>query len=327
MKIKVSIIGYGLSGRFFHAPLIKAHSDFEVVAICSTRHDEIKQDFPKAQITSFEEAVSLGDLVVIATPHQLHFSQTKYALEKDKHVVVEKPFTSTLEEAQKLFAIAEEKKRVLAVFHNRRFDADFLTIKKMMEEKSLGEIVTIESHFDRFRPVPKEGAWREQAGEQSEVWWDLGPHLIDQAKQLMGIPESVDFDIGRQREGVLADDYFNVTFKYAKGRRIHLRASCIVKDFGFRFRLHGTKGSAVFTQLDLQESQLRSGLAVTDANFGKYPKDAFQISSDCQTNLVSGRYISFYDEVLKSIKESCEFFITKEDVLFTTSLLLGKTTF
>src|SRR5690606_9055242 len=151
-KIKTSIIGYGLSGRFFHAPLLKVHENFEVIAVNSSRHEEIKNDFPKAQVCSFEEAVKLSELVIIATPHTMHFEQAQFALENNCHVVIEKPFTATIEEAKELFEIAENKKRVLAVFHNRRFDADFLTIKKIIENNTLGEIVTIESHFDRFRP-------------------------------------------------------------------------------------------------------------------------------------------------------------------------------
>src|SRR5690606_572925 len=125
-----------------------------------------------------------------------------------------------------------------------RFDADFLTLKKMISNNSLGEIVTLESHFDRFRPEPKDGAWREEEDVQAGVWWDLGPHLIDQAYSLFGRPKKVICDIGSQR-GRNVDDFFDVTFIYDRGRRVHLHASCMVKDYAFRFRVHGTKESAV----------------------------------------------------------------------------------
>lgn len=326
MKLKVALLGYGLSGKSFHAPLLKVHNNFEVVAVASSRQDEILKDFPQAKVCDVETAMELSDIVVITTPHQLHYQQTKMALEMGKHVVVEKPFTATTEQALELFELAQQKKLTLAVFHNRRFDADFLTLKKIVKENLIGEVVTIESHFDRFRPEPKQGAWREQKGEQSGVWWDLGPHLIDQANQLMGIPESVDFDIGQQHPGE-ADDYFNVTLKYSKGRRVHLRASCIVKDFGFRLRVHGTKGSVLFTGLDTQESQMRQGMQADNPQLGIYPQENFKTSEGVQVQLEKGRYLSFYDEVYKSISSGTDFIVSKDDVLFTTSILLGNKTF
>lgn len=323
MKIKTAIIGYGLSGKVFHGPLLKSSEHFEVVAVVSSRKNEVQEDFPKAKVLSFEDAVGESELIIIATPHKLHYEQAKYALEQGKHVVVEKPFTATLEQATELFKLAKDKKLTLAVFHNRRFDADFLTLKKIIDNKILGDIVTIESHFDRFRPIPKENAWREEAGDQSGVWWDLGPHLIDQAKQLFGLPNEITYDIGQQRD-VKADDYFDVTFKYPKGRRIHLRASCIVKDYGFRFRVHGTKGSALFKSLDVQENQMREGMKPNDSKFGIYPNEMFSISQGFGCELERGNYQRFYEEVFQSISNKKNFFVSEEDVLFTTSVLLGK---
>src|SRR5690606_7890607 len=129
---------------------------------------------------------------------------------------IEKPFTSTLEQAEEIFKLAKEQQLVAAVFQNRRYDADFLTIKKMIQEKTLGDIVSIESHFDRFRMKPKENSWREQVDPQGGVWWDLGPHLLDQAVVLMGKPKRVECDIGTQREA-LVDDFFDTTFYYDHG--------------------------------------------------------------------------------------------------------------
>ncbi len=179
--------------------MLKAIPEFDVVAIASSRRQEIAQDFPHAAITSVETATSVADVVVVATPHQFHYEQAKQALLQKKHVVVEKPFTSTLEQAEELFALAQANNCTLAVFHNRRFDADFLTVKKMLRENTLGDIVSLESHFDRFRPVPANQAWREQVGPQSGVWWDLAPHLLDQAFCLFGAPKNIHVDIGIQR--------------------------------------------------------------------------------------------------------------------------------
>lgn len=319
-KINVAIIGYGLSGKSFHAPLIKACSEMNVVAVVSSRKDEIHTDFPAAKQCSFKEALEISDLVIITTPHQLHFEQAKAALEAGKHVVVEKPFTATTSEASQLFDLAKQKKRCLKVFFNRRYDADFLTIKEIIKKSTLGEIITIESHFDRFRPTPKENAWREKAGPQSGIWWDLGPHLIDQGLQLFGKPEAVVFDIARQRAGE-ADDFFDVTMKYSGARRIHLRASCVVKDFGFRFRIHGTKGSAVFKQLDVQESMLKANKNPLDHDFGLYPKESFLLSEGLNAELIKGDYLSFYKNLLVSIKSQTPDHADLEAILWGTNIL------
>lgn len=323
MKLKVAIVGYGLSGKFFHASLIRELKELEVVAVVSSRVDEVVNDFPRAVSCSLEAAIEMSDIVVIATPHELHYEQAKLALEAGKHVVVEKPFTTTIKQAKELYRIANNKKIVLAIFYNRRFDADFLTIKKLIGNNSLGDIISIESHFDRFRPIPKKDAWREKKGPQSGIWWDLGPHLIDQALQLFGVPNDIDADIGMQRDGQ-ADDYFNVTFKYNGGKRIRLHASCIVRDFGFRFRVHGTKGSALFKELDVQESQLRAGVSVGHEIFGIYPENAAAFSKGCGVEVEKGNYLAFYKELIKSIKMKEPSFITEEDVLFTMNLLLDK---
>jgi len=325
-KMKVSIIGYGLSGKSFHAPLIKACPELDIVAIVSSRTDEIKKDFPKAKQCNFEEALNLCDLVIITTPHQFHFEQAKAALLAGKHVVVEKPFTATTQEATELFKLAKQNKCSLKVFFNRRFDADFLTLKNMIESGTLGDIITIESHFDRFRPTLKENAWREKPGSQSGVWWDLGPHLIDQAAQLMGIPDDIDFDIGSQRQ-TDTDDFFNITFKYTGGRRVHLRASCIVKDFGFRFRVHGTKGSVVFETLDVQENQLRSCMSVDDPEFGIYPTRSIKVSEGIKIHPEKGRYLNFYKDVISSIKENKSNDELEKEILFNTKVLLGNKNF
>lgn len=325
-SIKVSIVGYGLSGKCFHAPLIKVCPELDIVAIVSSRADEIKQDFPSAKQCTFDEALKQSDLVIITTPHQFHFEQAKAALLAGKHVVVEKPFTKTTQEATELFELAKQNKCNLKVFFNRRFDADFLTLKKLIESGSLGEIITIESHFDRFRPTPKENAWREKPGSQSGVWWDLGPHLIDQAIQLMGTPEDIDFDIGSQRHAP-ADDFFNVTMKYSGGRRIHLRASCIVKDFGFRFRVHGTKGSALFKTLDVQENQLRTGMSPSDSSFGVYPESSIKVSEGIMYKPEKGSYLNFYKDVISSIKENKSNDELEKEILFNTKVLLGNKNF
>jgi len=179
-----------------------------------------------------------------------------------KHVVCEKPFTVTSAEAQELGAIAHAQKKMLTVFHNRRWDADFLTLRRVIEAGVLGELVEFEAHFDRFRPTLKQGnVWRERDEPGSGCLYDLGSHLIDQALQLFGRPSAVSADIRKQRAADAADDYFDVDLRYADrpGLKVTLKAGCVVRKQGPRYVMHGIKGSFVKHGIDVQEDQLKAG--------------------------------------------------------------------
>jgi len=201
------------------------------------------------------------ELVIIATPSASHFENARDALLAGKHVVCEKPFTVTFAEAQELGAIAQAQKKILTVFHNRRWDADFLTLRRVIEADVLGELVEFEAHYDRFRPTLKAGnVWRERDEPGSGILYDLGSHLIDQALQLFGRPSAVAADIRKQRSSDAADDYFDVDLRYADrpALKVTLKAGCLVRRQGPRYVVHGTKGSFVKHGIDVQEDQLKA---------------------------------------------------------------------
>ena len=291
--IRVGLVGYGLAGSVFHAPLIRACERIELCAVLTTR------DAP-ARARSLDELIDCSDLVVVASPNRTHFPIAKSALEAGRHVVVDKPFTVTLEEADELIALAEERQCVLSVFHNRRWDSDYLTVRDILPR--LGEITLFEAHWDRFRPQIKPG-WREQPEPGGGVFSDLGPHLIDQALQLFGMPEAVSADIVVQRPAAAVDDYFDVTLHYG-AKRVCLRCSSLIAAPRPRFALQGTQGSYVKSGLDPQEAQLKSGLEPSKESFGLDPIDGVFVGTDGRAEAVptkQGNYLAFYAGVAAAI--------------------------
>jgi len=256
-EIRVGLIGYGYSGATFHAPLIRAAKGLQLTRICSGNPEKVRQDFPHISLVDDPGAVSGSDdinLVVIATTNTTHHALAKQALLANKHVVLEKPFTVTVADAEELVNLAQQKNLVLSVFHNRRWDSDFLTARHCIESGLLGKINTYEAHFDRYRPTIRQ-RWREQDNPGSGCLYDLGSHLIDQALVLFGSPDMIACDIGIQRPGGAAADYFHLVLSYGT-QRIILHSSAIVKQPGPRFVLHGDQGSFTKHGLDPQESAL-----------------------------------------------------------------------
>ncbi|HEU0100331.1 MAG TPA: Gfo/Idh/MocA family oxidoreductase [Allosphingosinicella sp.] len=284
MSIRTALIGRGMAGTIFHAPLIRSVPELELVTVAGA-------DGAAAAIASEDI-----DLVVVATPNGSHFPLARAALEAGKHVVVDKPFTTSVADADALIALAAARQRMLTVFHNRRWDGDFLTVRQLIESGRLGEIGLFEAHWDRFRPEPKPG-WRETGVEGSGLLWDLGPHLIDQALLLFGRPDSAIGDVATQRRGAAADDYFAITLRYGR-RRIRLCASNLVAEPRPRFAVHGTSGSFVKHGLDPQEEALRLGIApqagppgiLTGPDGGRE-----------EIPTVPGRYSAFYEGVAAAV--------------------------
>jgi len=275
--INVGMIGYGLAGASFHAPLIAAVERLKLAAIVTSRKDQVERDHPGVAVVASAEALIADpgiDLIVIATPNDLHAPLAHAALKAGKHVVIDKPFALNPGAAAELIAVAGEHKRVLSVFHNRRWDSDFLTVQKMLDGGALGEVMLAELRWDRFRPAIKPG-WREASVEDGGgMLADLGPHLIDQAIRLFGAPEALTADLAAQRVDVVVDDYFELTLHYGK-RRVILSASTLVAAARPRFSLHGSLGSFVKYGLDPQEPFLRAGGKAGDPGYGEEPAATF----------------------------------------------------
>lgn len=292
-QIHVGLVGYGNAGATFHAPLIRACPRMNLNAILTSR------DVPR-RVGSFDELLSRSDLVVIASPNQTHFPLARQALEAGKHVIVDKPFMITVEEADRLIALAGERQRVLTVFQNRRLDGDFLTVRELLPR--LGELSLFEAHWDRFRPTIKQG-WREIADPGGGVLADLGPHLIDHALQLFGLPDTIDADVLAQRTGAQVDDYFDLTLHYGR-MRVCLRCSTLIAEPRPRFAVHGSGGSFVKFGIDVQEAQLKAGIDPRDRAFGVDDrKGTFTAVGGTRSPVptMRGLYLDYYDAVASAI--------------------------
>lgn len=268
--VRVGMIGFGLAGGLLHAPIIQTVPRLRVTAVATRRTHDVRRRFPDATVVANPQTVLDDpeiDLVVIATPNDSHSPLARAVLEAGKHVVLDKPFVLDPEDGEALIDLARERGRVLSVFHNRRWDGDFRTVRSLMESGQLGEVRLAELRWDRFRPAVKRG-WREQPGNGTGLLADLGPHLIDQALMLFGPPDAIGADIAVQRDAAAVDDYFELTLRYGRSRVI-LSASTLVAAPRPRFALHGTRGSFVKFGIDPQEAELRAGGSADAAGFGE----------------------------------------------------------
>jgi scyllo-inositol 2-dehydrogenase (NADP+) len=270
--IGVGVVGWGFASTTFHAPLIRATPGMKLVAVSSSRADELTQTSPSFAIEPTPGALFARndiDLVVIPTPNDTHYPLAAQALAACKHVVVDKPFTLSVDEADDLIARAQQANRLLSVFHNRRWDGDFLGLQEVLNSGVLGRVTHFESHFDRYRPQVRQ-RWRESASLGSGLWYDLGPHLLDQTLQLFGPPQALWLDTQAQRDDAVADDWFHCVLRYP-ALRVVLHASALTASVAPRFVVHGTAGSYTKHGLDTQEDALKAGRIPGDAAWGSDP--------------------------------------------------------
>lgn len=268
----VGLIGYGFAGKTFHAPLIAAVDGMSLKAIASSDAAKVKKDFPDVRVFADPKAMMVEKdiaLIVIATPNDSHAPLARAALEAGKHVVIDKPFAIDMKEARGLMRLAEEKGLLLSVFHNRRWDSDFLSVKSGMESGLIGMVTHFESHIDRFRPLVRD-RWREQSVPGSGVWYDLSPHMIDQALTLFGLPDSIEANFFFERPGAKAVDWANVILTYPR-LRVILHASMLVAGGSAKFLVHGDKGSLIKRGIDQQEAQALKGMKPGAPSWGQDP--------------------------------------------------------
>jgi predicted dehydrogenase len=274
--IEVGLIGYGLAGRAFHAPVISAVPGLRLAAILQRSGNEAAEKYPGVRIVrSLDELLAIEEirLVVIATPNDTHYPIARLCLAAGRDVVVDKPFTTTLQEAKSLLQFAKEAGRLLTVYQNRRYDGDFQAIRGLVAAGALGRIVRFETAYDRYRPQRKPGAWRETQRPGSGILFDIAPHLLDHALLLFGLPEAVTADVRTERESAVADDAFDITLHYPKAMRAVLHSSILAAAPRPRFLLFGTQGSFVKHTFDPQENNLRHGRIPTNTAWGAEPEE------------------------------------------------------
>ncbi|END6415917.1 oxidoreductase [Shigella flexneri] len=278
-NIRVGLIGYGYASKTFHAPLIAGTPGLELAVISSSDETKVKADWPTVTVVSEPKHLFNDpniDLIVIPTPNDTHFPLAKAALEAGKYVVVDKPFTVTLSQARELDALAKSLGRVLSVFHNRRWDSDFLTLKGLLAEGVLGEVAYFESHFDRFRPQVRD-RWREQGGPGSGIWYDLA----------------------QLRPGAQSTDYFHAILSYPQ-RRVILHGTMLAAAESARYIVHGSRGSYVKYGLDPQEERLKNGERLPQEDWGYDMRDGVLTRVEGEERVeetlltVPGNYPAYY---------------------------------
>ena len=312
MAIEVGLLGYGKAGKLIHEPLIRSVEGLNLRTVA--RRDDVAKviDDPAIQ------------LVVVATPNTSHFDLAQRAMLAGKHVVVDKPFTVTAAEARRLIDISRETKRVLTVFHNRRWEGDFLTIRRLIEQGAMGRLFSYEAHFDRFRNEPRPGAWRESTDPGSGILYDLGSHLIDQALLLFGEPERIVGDVRTERDFARTDDAFDIWMHYPR-LKVTLIAGMLVRERTPRYVLRGSTATFVKYGLDPQEADLAAGKSPRDPNWGREPREQWgALIGDAGEQVIEtlpGNYAAFYENVRDVILGQAELEVRPEDAARTIEII------
>lgn len=310
-KIKTALLSYGMSGEVFHLPLLEAHKGFEVMAIL--QRNKTKAVFHRYPVVhDFNNILKDAsvELIVVNTPNATHYSFAAAALEAGKHVIVEKPFTVTVAEADALIALAKERNKLLSVFQNRRWDADFLTIQDVLRKKLVGKLVECEIHYDRFRNYIEPDTWKEEAKPGTGILYNLGSHLLDQALVLFGMPRYLDARIGTQRPGGKVDDYFDIRMEY-EGFFVILKSSYLVREQGPRFVLHGAEGSFTKAGIDPQEQALKDKKVPGSPGWGSERKEWWgKLNSavagehvETRLETIPGNYPEFYNNIFSALRQ------------------------
>lgn len=325
--INAGLLAYGMSGQVFHAPFLQAHSGFNLKAIVERSQKKAFNNYPN--ITSYNSVDELLndeeiELVVINTPNNLHYEHAKAALIKHKHILVEKPFTATAVQAKELFELADSVGKQIFFYQNRRWDSDFIAVKKVIESGKLGKLVEVHMRYDRYRNVIGPKAFKENPIAASGLLYDLGPHLLDQVISLFGKPLGYHKILGKNRVGTLVDDYFSIQLSYPNSLQVFVTASMLVVNPQAGFILHGVNGSFIKQRTDIQEEQLLAGMKLTDPGYGVEPasKDGLLTTIDAEGHKTEeaipsevGSYLPLFEAVYQAINNNKPYPVTREDVL------------
>ena len=324
--LNVALVGYGYVGKTFHAPLISHTPGLHLHTVVSSDPQKVLAELPQVRVINEAQEACADpgiDLVVIAAPNAVHATLARDALSHGKHVVVDKPFTVTLDEARQVVAQAAQSGRLLSVFQNRRWDSDFLTLKQLLQQDALGEVTEFHSNFNRHRPQVVD-RWREQDQPGSGLWFDLGPHLLDQALQLFGMPQAIFADITLQRKDARAADYFHALLRYPR-HRVMLHAGSLVPANGLRFAVHGTRASYLKHGLDTQEATLRAGGMPGQTGWGADTRIGHLQADDSDEGqpipAIAGDYRHYYSELRTAILDNTAPPVTAQQALDVMALL------
>lgn len=317
--INVGVFGLGLAGKVFHAPFVRAVSGLKLVAV-ARRNPQPDTAYPEVRfVAGIEQLLAIDDiqLVVVATPNELHAPIARQCLHAGRHVVVDKPFATSVQEAEELVALARKHERIITVFQNRRWDGDFKTVRQVISGGALGRVVLYESHFDRFRPHLR-GTWHERPQPGMGILYDLAPHLADQALLLFGKPQFVSADLRKERDGTSVNDAFDVVFHYSR-MRAHLRATTMAAAPGPRFWICGAEGTFTKYGLDPQEDAMKQGGDPNATKWGEESQSHWgELTTADGTQVVptiAGDYRGYYENVRDAILGRAPLEVTPEQAL------------
>lgn len=330
-KIITGIASFGMSGKVFHAPLLSNHLGFRIKTIVERSKYEAAELYPEVRvIRDFDKMLEDKEieLIIVNTPDHTHYDLALEAINAGKHVIVEKPFTQTLEQAYSLIEAAKKKNVMLSVFQNRRWDGDFLTVQQIIQKNLLGNLVEFESHFDRYRNFIQAGTWKEKAESGTGTLYNLGSHLIDQAVVLFGTPDAVCAEIKILRPGGEVDDCFDIRLSY-NYIKVTLKASYLVREPGPKYFLHGVNGSFLKWGLDVQEDALKAGGIPGSKGWGAEPEQYWGVLNTDIDDLhfkgkietLPGNYLAYYDNIYDHIVKGKPLAVKAEQAAETIKII------
>lgn len=322
-KINTALCSFGMSGVVFHAPFLSVNPGFNFYGVWERTKNLAQEKYPGIKtFRTLNEMLSddAVELIIVNTPSYSHFDYAKEALLADKHVIVEKPFTATEAQANELIQLAKKQNRKLSVFQNRRYDSDYKTVKKILEEGSLGRIIDAEIHYDRYNAALSYKAHKETPGPAVGCVYDLGSHLIDQALQLFGMPHSVYAEIAGNRPDSKVDDYFDIKLYYLS-HRVTLKSSYYVREALPGYIFHGTKGSFIKAKTDVQETLLQAGKIPGGDEWGIEPEtEKGLLHTEINGQIIKkhidsfrGNYGEYYDGMYNAIRNNADVPVSAED--------------
>lgn len=321
--INTAICSFGMSGWVFHAPFISTHPGFHFYAVWERSKNLAQEKYPDVKVYRTLEELLADDqveLVVVNTPNTTHYAYAKQALLAGKHVICEKPFTVTAAEAEELIQLAATQQKKLSVYQNRRYDSDYRTIKSVLQQNLLGNLVEAEFHFDRYKTELSPKQHKETPVPGTGSLYDLGSHLIDQALQLFGMPQAIFADIAAMRPASLVDDYFELILYYAT-HRVRIKSSYQVREALPGYILHGSKGSFIKPKTDVQEAQLQAGMLPTETGYGTEPEtEKGLLHTEMNGKIIreyipsyKGNYMDYYEGIYQAIRNHTDVPVSAAD--------------
>ena len=331
--IRSALLAYGMSGKLFQAPFLAAHPGFDLQAVVERTERRMHLDYPDIQSYSDMEQLLADptlELVVVNTPNDTHFDLARRALLAGKHVLLEKPVSTSVAQLEELLALAQQTGRHLLAYQNRRWDSDFGAVARVVQSGQLGQLIEVHLRFDRYKPSLNVKKFKEEPQPGSGLLYDLGPHLLDQAICLFGQPLSAHKTVGNYRPSTQVDDFFSIHLRYPAGLNVWVSSSLLVADPGAAYVLHGTHGSYQKARTDNQEAQLLQGLSPLAPSYGhEKPGQEGRLTLAAADGTLAtsaqlaapGNYLSLFDAVFQTIRHNTPYPITANDLRWQNALL------